>query len=320
MLMLLLFIGIAIFFSFLCSIAEAVLLSITPAYVAASDESGSAISRTMKKMRENVDTPLAAILSLNTIAHTLGAAGAGSQATKLFGNEYLGIISAILTILILVFSEIIPKTLGATYWRALAPITCVFLKYLIVVLYPLVIMSKFITRMLKRDDNQGDFTLEEFRAMAKVGKSEGDINDKELRVLTNLFEFRDHAVKEVLIPRVNIIAIQKDMTISDFVKNLSDYPYSRIPIYSTDKDSISGYIKKERVLTESLNGNNDKPVHTYAVDIPKVYENTTLPVVFESLLENKSKMALVKDMDGGVEGIVTIVDIVQKLLWENVEL
>ena len=149
MLLLLIYIFIALGFSFLCSVAEAVILSVSSAYISLMEKEGKPSGKIIRELTDDINRPLSAILTLNTIAHTMGAAGAGAQAAVVFGDAYLGIISAILTLLILVFSEIIPKTLGATYWRGLAPITAYFLKYLVIILLPFVKMSQWLTKGFK---------------------------------------------------------------------------------------------------------------------------------------------------------------------------
>ena len=167
MLLLIVYVFIALGFSFLCSIAEAVILSVSSAYISVLEKEGKASGALLREQTDNINTPLSAILTLNTIAHTMGAAGAGAQAAAVFGDAYLGIISAILTLLILIFSEIIPKTLGATYWRALAPVTAYFLKYLSIVLMPFVKMSELMTKGFKEDSPLRGLSRSELHAMAE---------------------------------------------------------------------------------------------------------------------------------------------------------
>ena len=191
MLLLFIYVGIALGFSFICSVAEAVLLSITTSYIEMLEQDGNVkTARLIRRLKANVNRPLAAILTLNTIAHTGGAAGAGAQATSLFGDQYLGIISAIMTVAILVLSEIIPKTLGATYWKQLAPMTAVSLKYMVIILYPFVIMSEFITDRIAK--NKGHFkglNRDELAAMAELSTKEGQLGAKELEIIKNLLFF-----------------------------------------------------------------------------------------------------------------------------------
>ncbi|WP_373083499.1 CNNM domain-containing protein, partial [Zhongshania sp.] len=190
MILLLVYIGIALGVSFLCSVLEAVLLSVTPSYIAAEERGNHRNGAIWRTYKTDIDRPLAAILSLNTIAHTVGAAGAGAQATSLFGEVYFGIISAVLTLLILIVSEIIPKTLGALYWRKLAPLCALVLRFVVWSMYPLVIMAQGITKLLSRGDKAHSISREEFVALAEVAVREGILDQEESDAVTSLIRFR----------------------------------------------------------------------------------------------------------------------------------
>ncbi|MFB6307573.1 MAG: CNNM domain-containing protein, partial [Flavobacteriales bacterium] len=202
----------ALLVSFICSILEAVILSITPSYIEA-EQKDSKIGRKLKEMKDNIDKPLSAILSLNTIAHTVGAAGVGAQAAKVFGDAYVGVFSAILTLLILVFSEIIPKTLGANYWKSLTFFTVNTLSFLVVILYPLVIMSQGITNLLSKNEKQNLVSRDEVSAMADIGHKEGIFQENESRILKNLIRFKNISVENIMTPRTVTVAGDENLTL-----------------------------------------------------------------------------------------------------------
>jgi CBS domain containing-hemolysin-like protein len=205
-----LYVALAIGVSFLCSMMEAVLLSVTPSYVAAMEREGSAVGQRLHQFKENIDRPLAAILSLNTIAHTVGAAGVGAQAAVVFGEAYTGIVAAVLTLLILILSEIIPKTVGAVYWRTLTPPVVRFLTGTIIAMWPLVKLSQGLTHLLSQDEDEAAFSREEFTAMAELGEEEGVFEEKESRILRNLFRFNSLRVKDVMTPRTVIFNLPEE--------------------------------------------------------------------------------------------------------------
>ncbi|MFW6096091.1 MAG: CNNM domain-containing protein, partial [Bacteroidota bacterium] len=200
--LLLVYLFIALFFSFLCSMLEASLLSTTPSFIAAKVNEKKRYGIVLKKFKEKIDTPLAAILTLNTFAHTVGAAGVGAQAQEIWGDEYLSVISALLTIIILIFSEIIPKTIGASYWKGLAPFTATTLQILIYSpLYPVVILSKYITKILNKKKAEAVLSRSEFQAMTEIGIKEGIFKEEESRILINLMKFNNIVVKSIMTPR-----------------------------------------------------------------------------------------------------------------------
>jgi len=309
-----LYVALAIGISFLCSMMEAVLLSVTPSYVAALEREGSAVGERLHQYKENVDRPLAAILSLNTIAHTVGAAGVGAQAAIVFGEAYTGIVAAILTLLILVFSEIIPKTLGAVYWRTLTPSIVHMLTATIILTWPLVKLSQGITRLLSQDEDEAAFSREEFTAMAELGEEEGVFEEKESRILRNLFRFNSLRVKDVMTPRTVIFDLPEDTTIGDVVEEYDEFRFSRIPVYDDDPDDITGYVLKDEMLLRAAQEEFDVSLAEISRDILVVHETLPLPDLLERLLDRLEHIALVVDEYGGVAGVVTMEDVVETLL------
>jgi len=314
MALLLVYVALALGVSFLCSVMEAVILSVTPSYVAALDREGEWIGERLQQMKDDIDRPLAAILSLNTIAHTVGAAGAGAQAAVVFGEAYTGIIAAVLTLLILIFSEIIPKTLGAVYWRQLAPVVVRVLAPTIFLMKPLVLLSKGITYLLSSDDDQTSFSREEFTAMAEIGEEEGVFEEKESRILRNLFRFNSLRVRDVMTPRTVVFDLPEEKTIGEIVSEHDEFRFSRIPVYSGNRDDINGYVLKDEMLLRAAQEELEVPLRDLAREMLVVRENLPLPDLLERLLDRLEHIALVVDEYGGMAGIVSMEDVVETLL------
>jgi Hemolysins and related proteins containing CBS domains len=287
---------------------------VTPSYVAALEREGSAVGKRIHQFKENVDRPLAAILSLNTIAHTVGAAGVGAQAAIVFGEAYTGIVAGVLTLLILVLSEIIPKTLGAVYWRTLTPALVRLLTATIIVMWPLVKLSQGLTYLLSSDEDEAAFSREEFTAMAELGEEEGVFEEKESRILRNLFRFNSLRVKDVMTPRTVIFQLPEHKTIGDIVEEHDEFRFSRIPVYEDDPDDITGYVLKDEMLLRAAQEEFDVSLSEIARDILVVHETLPLPDLLERLLDRLEHIALVVDEYGGVAGVVTMEDVVETLL------
>lgn len=312
--LLILFALIALVVSFFCSVTEAVLLSVTPSYVASMEKKKLPVGKRMRGLKEDMNRPLSAILTLNTIANTVGAAGVGAQAATVFGSGSVGIVSGILTLLILVFSEIIPKNIGASYWRQLAPIVAVFLKWLVIVLFPFVLISKWLTSGFKKSSHMQSFTREEFAAMADLSAQEGQLEAKESRILKNLFRFRSSTIKNIMTPRTVVFAMQENMTIEDFFRIHHQTAFSRIPIYNRDRDDITGFVLKDEVMLAQARSNNESRLREFKRDITVISSSSSLSQLFEFLLNRREHIVLVVDEYGGMEGIVTLEDVVETLL------
>ncbi|MDX5420142.1 MAG: CNNM domain-containing protein [Hymenobacteraceae bacterium] len=313
--LLILYLCIALFFSFLCSLLEAALLSITPSHVGITAQEDPALGKHLEEFKDNIDRPLAAILTVNTFAHTIGAAGVGAQAQIIWGEEYLSIISAILTIIILIFSEIIPKTLGANYWKPLTPFTVTTLRIMIYSpLYPLIILSQFITKWLKRDKDKSVLSRADFTAMAEIGIKEGIFKRGESQILRNVLRFNQILVRHVMTPRTVIYGAQEDMPIVDFFKQAKTLRFSRIPIYKSSLDDIHGYVLKGDVLSKLIANQGNQPLSSICRNIEVVTEYMPIPELFNRLLNEQNHIALVVDEYGGTAGIVTMEDIIETLL------
>jgi len=309
-----LYAAVALIFSFLCSVAEAVILSISPSFVAHLAQQGKPLAKRLEKLKTDIDRSLAAILTLNTIAHTLGAGGAGAEAAAYFGDRYVGIAMAVLTLLILFLSEIVPKTVGALYWRQLAGPTSKFVQLLIWILYPFIWISEILTKLITRGKSVHTFSRAEFAAMADVGVEKGQIDVSESRILKNLFKLPELHAKDVMTPRTVVFALQQDMTLDQVMEEHPEMPFSRIPIYGENRDDVNGFVLKTDILLQKLQGHGDKPLTELKREIYAVPEDASLESVSEQLLEHKLHLLLVLDEYGGLAGVVSLEDVVETLI------
>lgn len=319
MLLLVFYVLIALGFSFLCSIAEAVILSVSSAYISVLESEKRPSGALLRSLTENINTPLSAILTLNTIAHTMGAAGAGAQAASVFGEAYLGVISAVLTLLILIFSEIIPKTLGATYWRGLAPVTAYFLKYLVIVLKPFVKMSDLLTRGFKEDSPLRGLSRAELHAMAQLSGQEGQLASHEAVFMQSLLSLHALTVKDAITHRTVLFSVPETMTVEAFFHKHGQIEFSRIPVYEDgESESITGYVMRSDLLVAQARGNTDKALINYRKDMVTVLNSMPLSATFEHFLNRHEHMLLVVDEYGGLEGVITLEDLLERLLGVDI--
>ncbi|BDY06353.1 hemolysin family protein [Ferrimonas sp. YFM] len=312
MILLVSYILAAIGVSFVCSVFEAALLSVTPSYIANLKKSNPKAAARLEKQKEDVEAPLVAILTLNTIAHTAGAAGAGAQAAKVFGDDLLGLFSAVLTLAILFFSEIIPKTLGANYWRSLAPSVSLALNWMVTLTKPLVWLSLKVTRLMGKGE-QGQYIRAEMSAMADIGHQSGELEEKESNILKQLLSAREVPVTAVMTPRTVIHAVSQHMSLADFVREQSEARFTRIPVHDEERDDIVGYVHRNEVMLAERS-NPDKALRTLKRPILALPEGTKLMAVFEQLLKRRVQIAIVVDEYGSVLGLVTMEDIIESLL------
>ncbi len=313
------FFAVSILFSFFCSLWEAVLLSITPTYAHIKMEQDSAIGHHLKSFKENIDRPLAAILTLNTIAHTVGAIGVGAQAAVLWSDAHPIItqftVPAVMTLAILVFSEIIPKTIGANYWQEMAPFTVKSLLFIMVVLAPLVWMSQLITKALKKDKSRSVLSRSDFMAMTQLGAKEGVFEEAESHIIGNLLRFNTVRAADIMTPRTVVKAAVETLTVQEFYEANKDLRFSRVPVYQQEsKDHITGYILKTEVLSNIVNGNAEATLASIRREIMIVSEDFPLPDLFDRFMEKREHITLVVDEFGGMAGIATMEDVIETML------
>lgn len=320
MTLLIIYLILAIGISFLCSILEAVILSVTPAFVQVSADQDKPGASLLKSLKENIDRPLSAILTLNTIAHTVGAAGVGAQAVAVFGEAYFGLISAVLTILILIFSEVIPKTIGARYWKQLAFPAARVIRFLVYLLYPLVIISEAFTRLLVRRKKASAITREEIKVLTRLGSKEGVIKQSEESLINNILKMRTIKVREIMTPRTVVKAVSEEMSDTDFIQDKEIMHFSRIPVYKDNIEECTGYVLKNDVLLELIKGSEkERKVGRLKRNLVIAPESQVIFKLFEELLRKKEHISIVVDEYGGFEGIVTLEDIIETILGMEIQ-
>lgn len=319
MTLLILYLLLAIVVSFLCSIAEAVLLSLQPSYIALKEKEGAASAARLKQLKDNPDRPLAAILTANTIAHTVGAAGVGAQSAAVFGSAYLGLTSAVLTFLVLVFSEIIPKTLGATYWKALAAPTARLISWMTWILYPIVLASEQLTKLFSGSGHpmQG-FSRAEMAAMADIGARQGLLEDQEHEIIQNLMVLRRHSVRQIMTPRPVLFSVSASMTVQAYFREQIDQPFSRILLYADRPDDVIGYALKADIFKAQAQDQFDRPLLDFKRDILVLRDNCSASEVFDHLLHHKAHITLIVDEYGSLCGLVTLEDVLETLIGREI--
>jgi CBS domain containing-hemolysin-like protein len=305
---------IALFTSFLCSIMEAVLLSVPRPYLKSQSERGSRRAEIMIRFKEHIDRPLSAILSLNTIAHTVGATGIGVQATLVFGEAYFGLVSAILTVLILVLTEIIPKTIGAKYCKNLTGICALTIRGMIILTYPFVMASAVLTKLLSGDKKELTTSREEISALASIGTQEGIIADKENKIIQNLIKLKNLRISEIMTPRTVVVVANENMTLREFLKDKDFLHFSRIPIYGENRDDITGYVLRDVVFEKLAEDQFALTLKNIKREIQTFPEAVTVLDAWDRMLLKKEHIALVVDAYGGMAGVATIEDIIESLL------
>lgn len=305
---------IALAFSFFCSIAEAVLLSVSPTYISTLEDQGERSGLILHKLQSAIDRPLAAILTLNTIAHTAGAVGVGAEAAALWGSAAVGIASGVMTLAILVISEIIPKTIGATHWRALAPSMAYMLPPLIRVLIPFVWLSEYITRAIGGQRQLHVVTQEEVAAMAGLSSASGEMPDEATRMVRNIVALESKTANDIMTPRTVLIAFPQELTVAQLLADHSNLPVSRIPIYDGNIDKVTGFVLKSDILMAEAQDRHETKLAELRRDLKAVPSSTSLSELFRTLLREHQHLVLVVDNFGGTDGVVSGEDLIETIL------
>lgn len=308
--LLLVFLFVALIVSYICSTLESVMMTTTLSFLTMKEETGSKAATIMKGFKEHPDRPLAAILSLNTIANTVGAAGVGQQATIVFGSQWFGLVSAIVTLLILIFAEILPKTIGTTYWKQLMPACAYTIRALIYVLYPIVMLIQWITKILP-SSAEAVVSREEVVAMASVGEEEGVIEEDENKIIRNVMRLDEIKASDVMTPRVVAATASEKMTLKQYY-DCDDYDhYSRIPVYSDTPEYITGYILRDDALEDLTEDKFDITLGDIKRPIPQFNEEQSIGDIFDQMLRQKSQIGIVIDDYGCFQGILTLEDVIE---------
>ncbi len=318
MLLLIVFAFIALFFSFVCSVCEATMLSMSEGYIVSASKGDTAHAKRLAALTSNIDQPLSAILTLNTIAHTVGAVGVGAQSSAVFGEAWMGITSALLTLLILVLSEIVPKTLGANHWRALSRYVVPTTYLLVILLKPLVWLSHKITQKMEKAPSDQQSARSELQALAESGQNSGVLASQEATILNNLFNLEHLTIRKIMTHRTRVFAISENDNIEQYFQRHPQHPYSRIPLYEhDDAEHINGYVLKSDLFIAQARGENNLLKH-YKRNMVTVLSSMKLAVALQHFISERAKIMLVVDEYGGLEGILTLEDIVENLIGADI--
>ncbi len=300
--------------SFLCSLLESFILSVTHAHISIVSKDRPALGKKLSYFKENINRPLSAILSLNTIANTVGAASIGAITLIEFGSSWVAIMSGVLTLSILIFSEIIPKTIGALYWkRILIPATFA-IQVLITMTYPLVVLLELLSKWLAKEGNGDKVSREEVIAMAELGEDEGTIEESESTVIENVLMLDDIPVEEVLTPRSVIFALDKTSSVREVLDKYNDIEFSRIPVYEEELDNIIGIVRRHVLLKSKAEDQFDVTMGELAKPIHTVEENDSVGDVLDEFVKRREHLFMVKDQFGQVAGLITLEDAIETLL------
>lgn len=310
----LLYFFLALSISFLCSLMESVLLSLTRSHIAVLIKENHTSGRLLEKLKGNMNRPLAAILSLNTIANTVGAAGVGAVTYNLYGSKWVAVTSGILTLSILIFSEIIPKTIGVHYWKNLASTSAYLIRWMMVIMYPFVIILEALSNWLKPDIKQDTVTKEDVIAMAEIGEDEGTIDEDETTIIENILRLDNVTAEEVLTPRTVVFALQKNMTVRQALDENPNIVFSRIPIYSESLEDIAGLVQRYELFKSKAEDLFDITMEELSNPVHVVQEKDSVGEILDEFVKRREHLFIVRDEFGQFSGIITLEDAIETLL------
>ncbi len=303
----------ALSLSFLCSILEAVLLSTPLSYISMRKNQGNKTAALLFEYKNNIDRPVGAILSLNTIAHTIGSVGVGAETVKIFGDQYLGIISLILTLLILVLSEIIPKTIGASYWRALAMPSTQIIRAMVFIVYPLVLLSELITKVFSPKNPQVSVSREEVSAMVEIGEHEGVFHQREGKIIKSCIRLSTVKAREIMTPELVVESADVNMTLGEFQQQ-NELHFSRIPVYDKSKEFIVGYVLKDVILEALSEDKTDAKLSEFVRPVLSFSEDTSVYDIWEKMLEKREHISVIVDEYACLRGVLSMEDVIETMI------
>ena len=301
--------------SFLCSILESILLSTNVSYISVLEQENPAAGKLLKNLKKDVDKSISSILILNTFANTLGATAIGVQAQSVFNNEsnLVLLVSIVLTFLILFVAEIIPKTIGAIYWKELAPLAAKIINVFIIVTYPIVIMTLFVTRKINKNNDTDTVSREELIHTALLSEEDGIINDMESDIIENTLSLKEIKIKDILTPRSVVFAVEKNTLLKDLLDDKRTYKFSRVPVYDETIDNIVGMVLTKKIFKHAIKDSN-VTMEEIMIKVERIHENIPVLKALSSFTKTKGHMLIVVDGYDQTEGIVTLEDCVETLL------
>ncbi|QNK85778.1 DUF21 domain-containing protein [Aliarcobacter cryaerophilus] len=303
--------------SFMCSLLEATLLSSTSSYIESLDKKGYSPKTVdlAKDVKQNIDKSISSILTLNTFANTMGAAGVGAQAAIIFGSNWQAVIAFILTLMVLFISEIFPKTLGAIYWRKFIVPAVYIISFMVKITYPFIFLATFITNTLQKGrKNEVNFSKDEIITIVNMSEKEGVLQAKESILIKNLFKLKNIKAKDIMTPRTVVFAFDSKTSVKEALLNDNLYVYSRIPVYNESIDDIAGVVFKQTILEKRVKKKKKTLLKDIIVPVHKVPENISVSTLFDMFIRMKMHLFIVQDEYGQTSGVVTLEDALETLL------
>ena len=312
--LLILYFSAAVIISFICSVLESVLLSVNMPYISVLEKEKPSVGKLLKSHKVHINKSIASILILNTIANTLGAAAVGAQAESIYGTGSVFYVSIILTFAILFFSEIIPKTIGAVYWKNLAPLSAYVIQFFIFITYPIILMTLFVTNRIKKNDDGMSLTKEELIESTLMSEDEGVLDEKESDVIENILLLDKVKIQEILTPRTVVFGLDGNRSIKNIIEHEpAIFKFSRVPVFDGDIENITGMIMTKKIFKQALQ-DDSVALKTIQKDIYKINENIPVSRALDLFIKKKEHMFLVLDSYDQTEGIVTLEDCVETIL------
>ncbi len=312
--LLILYFSAAVVISFICSVLESVLLSVNMPYISVLEKEKPSVGKLLKSHKVHINKSIASILILNTIANTLGAAAVGAQAETLYGHGAVFYVSIVLTFAILFFSEIIPKTIGAVYWKSLAPVAAYVIQFFIFITYPIILLTLFVTNKIKKNDDGMSLTKEELIESTLMSEDEGVLDEKESDVIENILLLDKIKIHEILTPRTVVFGLDGNRTIKDIIENEpAIFKFSRVPVFNGDIEQITGMIMTKKIFKQALE-DDSVALKSIQKNIYKINENIPVSMALDLFIKKKEHMFLVLDSYDQTEGIVTLEDCVETIL------
>ena len=317
MTLLVIYLLLTLILSFMCSLLEATLLSSTSSYIESLDKKGYSPKTVdlAKDVKQNIDKSISSILTLNTFANTMGAAGVGAQAAIIFGSNWQAVIAFILTLMVLFISEIFPKTLGAIYWRKFIVPAVYIISFMVKITYPFIFLATFITNTLQKGrKNEANFSKDEIITIVDMSEKEGVLQAKESILIKNLFKLKNIKAKDIMTPRTVVFAFDSKTTLKEALLNDNLYVYSRIPVYNESIDDIAGVVFKQTILEKRVKKKKKTILKDIMVPVHKVPENISVSTLFDMFIRMKMHLFIVQDEYGQTSGVVTLEDALETML------
>ena len=317
MTLLVIYLLLTLILSFMCSLLEATLLSSTSSYIESLDKKGYSPKTVdlAKDVKQNIDKSISSILTLNTFANTMGAAGVGAQAAIIFGSNWQAVIAFALTLMVLFISEIFPKTVGAIYWRKFIVPATYIISFMVKVTYPFIFLATFITNALQKGrKNEANFSKDEIITIVNMSEKEGVLQAKESILIKNLFKLKNIKAKDIMTPRTVVFAFDSKTTLKEALLNDNLYVYSRIPVYNESIDDIAGVVFKQTILEKRVKKKKKTLLKDIMVPVHKVPENISVSTLFDMFIRMKMHLFIVQDEYGQTSGVVTLEDALETLL------